>query len=260
MKKKLIVAISILFCVSAIGAIIVANIPHVEAKELVKAIKAENCNEVKALLAEGVNPNVTTTSDFSEFILNIVEDSGERPITVACDTGNLEIVEMLIAHGATAEPSKKGGWSPLRETLFYYQPEDKKIVELLLENGALVNEDSVYEPVVFVAAEMIPKKYDKEKSSGSYYVGDYDAEIAQGITEIVSLLLDKGNYDVNIKKSNGNTLLICAAKSGNKYLVEYLVSAGCNVSAADNFDKTAIDYANEEGFEDIADFLSKAMQ
>ena len=38
------------------------------------------------------------------------------------------------------------------------------------------------------------------------------------------------------------------------------VSVGCDVSAADNFGKTAIDYANEEGFEDIADFLSKAMQ
>ena len=121
MKKKIIISVSVLISICLLGVGIVINLPHIKASVLVDAIEAEDCTKVEKMLEDGVNPNVTTTSDIDEFILNIVESSGKRPITVACEVGNLEIVEMLIAHGATAEPTEKGGWSPLRETLFVYQ-------------------------------------------------------------------------------------------------------------------------------------------
>lgn len=220
------------------------NTPYENASHLVKAIKSEDYDKVEELFESGVDPNITTTSDVTEVILNFVESTGERPLSVACNVGNLEIVKLLIKYGATAEPYDKCGWSPLNQTLLCYQPDDKEIVKLLLENGADINENDSYGIPIFNAASMLPKKYDRQENNRVYYIDGYDAEVAQGITDIVEMMLEYGSYDVNMRSSyHGTTLLIAATKSGNRCLVEYLLSKGCDVAAKDNSNKTALDYA-----------------
>lgn len=258
MKNKKILIILSLIVIFVVGLLTFYNSPHRKASILVTAIKQEDCEKVEKLLSDGVDPNITTTSDVTEFILNAVESTGERPLSVACEVGNLEIVQMLIDYGATAEPYDSCGWSPLNQTLFHYQPEDKAIVQLLLQNGADINEEQPYGLPIFSAAEMLPKKYDKQDNNSAQYIGDYDIEVAQGITDIVKMLLEYGDYDVNLKSSyNGVTLLICAAKSENCCLVEYLISKGCDVTAKDNANKTALDYAQDNGNEEIMMLLKK---
>ena len=105
---------------------------------------------------------------------------------------------------------------------------------------------------------MLPRKYDKNKSNGTYYEGEYDEEVAKGITDIVSLLLKHGNYDINLRSSKDATLLMYASKSGNKYLVQFLLSEGCDISAMDKSGKTALNYATAEGHVEIADILLNA--
>lgn len=253
MRKALIV----MFVIALIAVVIfIIDTPHRKSAALVKAIKTEDYDRVEQMLKSGVDPNIGTTSDFAEFILNIVESGGQRPISVACDIGNFRIVKLLVDYGATAEVIEDDGdWSPLRYALFDYQPEDKKIIELLLNNGADVYEKGSYEPVVFTAAQMIPSKYYGERINGTYYEDEYNSEVAKGITEIVGFMLDYGNIDVNITKSNGDTLLIVASKKGNKELVEYLLSAGCDKTAKNKLDKTALDCAVETGNEEIINLL-----
>lgn len=220
---------------------------------LISAIESNDIATVKSLLESGVDPNRTNVqpSKFWTFL----EYAPRRPLSVACDQGNLQIVQLLIDYGATAEPIKGTDWSPLRETLFYYHPNDVQIVELLLQNGASADDVEDERPV-FVAARMTPKVFDKEKTNGTVFLGGYDEASAEGITQIVVLLL--GDEDVNAVNSYDQTLLILGVQKGNICLVEYLLSAGCDPSIVDIYGKTALDYANEVNNATIIDLLKQA--
>lgn len=241
-KNKVLI---IMICVLAVAIIaFVCDLPHINAARLVEAIKAEDYDRVEKLLVSGIDPNVTTSSELTEVILNFVESTGERPLSVACKVGNLQIVKLLIDYGATAEPHGTCGWSPLNQTLLHYQPDDKEIVELLLSSGADIYEDDGYGIPIFNAASMLPKKYNGQDGNKANYIDGYDADTASQITDIVKLMLEYGNYDVNVRSPyQDTTLLITAVKCGNINLAEYLLSEGCDMSAVDITGKTALDYA-----------------
>ena len=123
-------------------------------------------------------------------------------------------------------------------------------MEILLKYGADINEDNPYGQPIFNAARMSPNKS-----------GSYDAEVSQGITDIVIMLLEYGEFDVNLKSSyNDATLLITATKSENICLVEYLLSMGCDVTLKDSANKTALDYAQEYKNEEIIKLLQENNQ
>lgn len=254
MNNKKIVIISVLLFVFVVGTVTICNTPHRRAKFLVKAIREEDYDEVEKLLNEGVDPNIPTASDIEEFILNIVETGRERPLSVACNIGNLELIKLLIDYGATAEQNGKCGWSPLRETLFFYKPNDVEIVKILLDNGAEPDFVENGQLPVFIAADMMPRVFDKNKANGTVWASDYDVESAKGITEIVCLLL--GDKSVNIKTKSGETLLMKAVQRENIYLVEYLISAGCDIEMKDSKGMTALDYAKKTGNKSIIALLS----
>lgn len=261
MKKEKIILIILTSILAVITIVLSVKLfilrkPYRDSLKLIKAIKNEDIAEIEQMLESGVDPNVITASEYDMRFLNALETGPQRPLSVACDVANLEIVEMLIEHGATAEPDDKSGWSPLNQTLFHYQPDDKAIVELLLKYGADINEDNPYGQPIFNAVAMTPEKYDKKENNRVYYVDGYDVEVAQGITNIVKMLLEYGEFDVNLKSSyNDATLLITATKSENICLVEYLLSIGCDVTLEDNANKTALDYAQEYKNEEIIKLL-----
>ena len=249
-KRWIIVSISIviIFCFIIINII---DAPYRKSEQLIKAIELNDVEQISDFLNEGVDPNCPSMR--SNWLYTMLEMSPERPLSVACEKGDLEIVELLINYGATAELSESAGWSPLRSTLFYCKPDDVAIIKLLLQHGATVNdEESGYLPV-FYASMMIPKRYDEEKSNGTVFFDGYDQETAKDITEIVSMLLPKGSPD--IKTDGGTTLLMNACKVGNFHLVEYLISIGCDTNIADSNGKTAYDYALENGYTEIANLL-----
>ena len=241
--KKIIIAAVILAFVLILCLICTPNKYH-NAEILAKAIESENVDEVRNLLEKGIDPNVATLSD--SWIWSFLEMSPRRPISVACRTGNLEIVELLIEYGATTE-TFEGEHGPLQETLFYYHPNDVEIVNLVLEYG---NTDEL----VFEAAKMVPSVFDKTKQNGTVFMGGYDEASAKGITEVVKLLL--GDKDVNTAYDFGKTLLMVAVEKENIYLANYLLSAGADISIFDNKGKTALDYAIETENEDLI-FLIK---
>ena len=135
MKRKAVFIglILMLLVLIAIGALVVHFYypsKYQNADKLISAIENEDVTQVKKLLDEGIDPNQTNMppGNYSFF-----EMSATRPLSVACRTGNLEIIELLLTHGATVEYQEHTGWSPLKEALFFTNPDDLKIVELLLE-------------------------------------------------------------------------------------------------------------------------------
>ena len=224
----------------------VVDTPYRNAQNLIDAIQDQDVERVTALLEAGVDPNQTNAKPSKWW--RLVEFSPVRPLTSACETGNLKIIKLLIDYGATAEYREYADWSPLRMTLFHCHPDDVEIVELLLEHGA---DPSVRESdytAVFAAADMYPIPAGSNNS-----MTDYDTETAQAITKIVKMLLKDGA--VNDQTEYGKTLLMYAARRGNLYLAEYLIAQGGDISITDSQGKTALDYAVDAQKQDMVELL-----
>lgn len=208
--------------------------PFRNATCLIKAIRAEDVSTVTNLLNSGIDPNQTDIP--ISFYWTIFEFSAVRPISVACETGNIELVKLLIDHGATAEHIEYTGWSPLRETLFRTDADDLEIIQLLLANGAdpFVLESG--EPPVFAAARMYPELFGDDG-----YTSNYNETVGRDITAIVALLI--GDQPIDMLSESGYTLLMCAAQRGNYHLTEYLISCGSNLALTNVQGETARDLA-----------------
>jgi len=230
--------------------IISVNSDWYKTEKLIKAIKSEDVVEVEKLLKSGINPQKTDVSP--SWFWTLLEVTPTRPLAVACNIGNLEIVKLLIDYGATAEPIDGTGFSPLREVLFYYHPNDVEIVNILLENGANINEPEDME-LVYIAAKMTPKVYDKHKTNGTVFASGYDENTAKGITNIVVTLLNERS--INIVNEYGESLLILGVKRGNEYLVKYLLDNGADDSLVDYTGKSALDYAIQANNIEVIEIL-----
>lgn len=248
-RKKLSIIATIAIAVFVLC--IVLMLPN-KTQKLITAVEDGNVEKVRTLLENGVDPNIPEYKP--GLFWTLLETAPRRPLSVACNAGNYEIVSLLIQYGATAEYVPGTGWSPLRETLFYFHENDVQIVKLLLENGADMGLEEDDLPV-FVAAKMVPQKYDIQKINGTVFSGKYDLEVAAGITEIVKMLLS--DRSVDIQNSLGETLLILAVKSENIHLVEYLLSSKCDTSILDAKGKSAYDYAVQLGNANIVSLLAQ---
>ncbi|KAH8592638.1 ankyrin repeat-containing domain protein, partial [Bisporella sp. PMI_857] len=65
--------------------------------------------------------------------LAVANKSGWTPLNSACDSGHLEIVQLLLEKGADLAVANKSGWTPLNSAC---DSGHLEIVQLLLEKGA----------------------------------------------------------------------------------------------------------------------------
>ena len=76
-----------------------------------------------------------------------------------------------------------------------------------------------------------------------------------GHTEIVMLLLEN-KCDANITGNLGDTPLILAANRNKMDTVRALVEAGCDITIRGEGNKTAADWAKQQGHHDLAEYLT----
>lgn len=255
--KYMIFCLIALLASSAIVYTCICGYYHFATKELLQAIEKEDTLKVEQLLNEGVDPNMLQVPPGK--IWCFLEYSQDWPLSMACKTGNLKTVELLISYGANVEPSVEAGFTPLQATLLYFQPEDPEIVALLLKNGAKT-EYSQNEKVVISAVRMKPCVYDKTKANGTVFSTGYDEETAKGITKIVDMLLAGKDIDV----ATGTALLTASIQQENLFLTGYLLENGFDPSIPNSLGKTPLDYAEEtqnvELLQILMDFLDTEME
>ena len=76
-----------------------------------------------------------------------------------------------------------------------------------------------------------------------------------GHTDIVMLLLEN-KCNLNITDRRGNTPLILAAINNKMDTVRALVEAGCDITIRGEGNKTAADWAKQQGHHDLAEYLT----
>lgn len=148
----------------------------------------------------------------------------------AIQRGDLAAVRTWIAAGRSLEDRDETATSPLALAAFFNKP---AIFQELLQAGAVTQPTDDGNHLLFYAAWRNNRK-------------------------MVETLLAK-KLDVNFQckggGSSGQTALMGAVKGGHRKLVELLIAHGADLSLTDNKGHTALDYADENGQEELITYL-----
>lgn len=180
--------------------------------ELSSAVADEDVDKVRELINKGAN-------------VNAKEDGYSKitPLFIAVETGNIEIVQLLLDNGAKINAQDKGKQTPLMRL---DDDATTELVGLLVRYGAKVS-----------AA-------DKE--------GHTALILAAGGSNaaVVKALIDAG-ADVNAATKAGQTALMEAAEYDDLESVKLLLEAGARVNAKNKDGETAWDLSTDEEVEKL---------
>lgn len=177
--------------------------------ELVSAAMEGDFENVKARIMMGAKINARDKSR-----------GGISPLHAAVQTGNLEIVEYLLVHGA--KPNIRNSY---KQTPAMFIEEDETALEmarLLVRYGAKLS------------------LVDKEKNTFLHHLAD-SVDNADLVREAIA-----NGAKVNAVNKEGKTALMIAVDEINTETVEVLLQSGADVNVRDREGKTALDYAGEE--------------
>jgi len=182
---------------------------------LFEAVKENNVEEVRGLIALGANVNENSGLCYSTF--------NQTPLHWSClivNRNDAHITKMLVEAGADVNAKDSDGWTPL-----YWAISEEKVdnAKILIEVGADVNSKSI---------------------DGNSPLRE---AIFQGNVKLVSLLIKHG-ADVNSQDNNGNTLLhniisdIVVDIYMPKDILNMLIKAGANLQSKNFKNETPLEF------------------
>lgn len=199
------------------------------------------------------NGNLTVLQEeLTSLNINQKDDEGKTMLHYAISQNNLNAVKLLLRQKANIELKDNKGFLP---TDIMYQEswtdygflsislkEAYKEIELLLL--------SYMSSIIFINKKML-----------------FSAAIEGSIVAVKEAIHSAGVWDVDIRLSDGRTPLHLAAKKGHSKVVMALLNQHQNnvkrkgfsmdnyINATDSFGKTALDYATENGLEEIIEII-----
>ncbi|MFL6373610.1 MAG: ankyrin repeat domain-containing protein [Pyrinomonadaceae bacterium] len=179
---------------------------------LSQAVADEDKSLIRDAIAKGADPNARETSD-----------SKITPMFLAVETGDPEIVQMLLDAGAKVNIRSTSKETPLMRL---DSDGTRSLVELLIRNGAKVNvaDEDGNTPLIHAA----------ENST----------------SDAIAALIEAG-ADVNAANSDGETALIKAADRGDIQTVRALLFAGARVNDRDKDGDNAWDKTSDHEIESL---------
>ena len=217
------------------------------------ASKEGHCDNVRFLLER--HPDV-----------NMEDRDGLTPLELASYTGELEVVGILLKHGATAsvDPREKQGQPPLSMALALRNGH-QDVVKLLIQSGAPVEScqtdgwtwSSLFDAAVYGHLEIV-RLLIKSGAAVDYCHSDgwtplYVAS-RYGYQDVVQLLIQSGAA-VKSRENNGCNPLFGASTYGYLDVVQLLIQSGAAVNSRENNGCTPLFGASEFGYLDIVLFL-----
>jgi len=168
--------------------------------------------------------------------INKNEEFEDEPLIHAIKRGNNDIIKYLIDHGATIDQDiDKSIYTPL-----YYaiQMENEEIVQYLIDHGAAFNSKKEAPSLPSLLTEAIRCQNDNIAKrlidAGADITSDVGinsllATINLGKKDLVKYMLEKG-VDVNKKTRGNKTSLMVAIDKGDEEIVKELVEHGADVN------------------------------
>lgn len=199
---------------------------------LLKASRNGDTKLAAESLANGANPNAKTS---------MVEEPPSFPaLAFAVKTGNLELVKLLVEHGADINAVALSGAPPL---LFACMDGKMEMVNFLIGHGASLTNATAslcwaawrgYSNIVVL---LVDKGVPVDQPAGELGT-PFQMAIQGGFVDIARFLIKHG-ADVN-KTERGATPLHTAVKYGSPTTVSFLLEAGANPNARDSYSSTPL--------------------
>lgn len=204
---------------------------------LMVAVRAGRKEIVLWLIQQGAKVNAVTKRENGTALLG------------ACDRGHVDVIRVLVEHGANVNHADSQGWTPLLAALSQNQT---ATAQYLITNGANIDVQLRNgRSALMVAAErgnaeLVQLLIEKGASINHTDEGGehalLEATIA-GRTDVVSLLVKKGAA-LDLQDLAHWTALIKAAAHGRCEIVRVLCDAGADPTKRNKFGRTALDYAS----------------
>jgi ankyrin repeat protein len=188
---------------------------------------------VKMLVERGANPNQQLYYHaVARNILGADTGRGTTPFLTACAYGDIEIVKLLLAHGANPRLATSDGQGPI-------------ILATTARTGGSGFPNSRIAGVAAPRREVIEDAAEGRNGKGPR---------VNPTVELIRLLAASG-ADVNLmsrrhylQRTRGGSALHYATRAGNKEAMAALVELGIDVNAKDEDGLTALDYAMGRGY------------
>ncbi|WP_419198881.1 ankyrin repeat domain-containing protein [Wolbachia endosymbiont of Rhagoletis cingulata] len=230
-------------------------------KPLHLAVDANRLSVVKLLLDRGANVNVTdmygkTPLDLAteEDVIEVLEKARlDQGLLINARDGNLDKVKDLIARGANLETKDNNDNTTLHNAC---SNGHLKVVEYLIKKGASLkakNKDNKT-PLELADHKGYINIVEMIKQIQSGLDEELLSAVKNGDPNKVDDLVSHG-ASLEVKDSNGNTLLHYASQNGHLKVVEYLIEKGASLKAKNKDGNTPLDLAVKEN---IKEFLKKA--
>ena len=181
------------------------------ATDLIRAVEVSDVEKVKTLIQQGTPARSTSAA-----------------LLVASWNGDVDLVRLLLAHGASANAKDKAGTALMRAA----RMGNSSVVDLLLGAGANPNFRNDNGTALYLAAE-------------------------EGHADVVQELLRSG-ADVNAGHRFGGSPLVAAADQGHLSIVKILLAAGADPHATDSSNENALFRATVFSHTNVIQFLLRA--
>ena len=196
--------------------------PEADPYSLLAAAEAGCTPAVELLLKAGYDPLALSSS--SKLLGSIIsgDASGYNALTIACQNGHIEIVELILQRPVDLNAMQDNGLTPLMAAC-NAENDNLEIVQLLLEAGAdpnlpiMVQASSISCPSLLFAC-------------------------TKGHLELVKFLLKEVGGNVNLQQETGETFLMTACDGGHKDIVLTLLESGADPNICDNDGDNALYY------------------
>ena len=182
-------------------------------------------NIATALINAGANLD-PKTSRLNTFSFRV----GYTPLHTAASVNHIEMVKLLIKHGANINSKDEADNSPLHLATYHGHG---KMAKLLIESGAYIHSRNYNDNLPIQMAAHA------------------------GLPEVIQQLIEAGS-PINAQDQVGDTPLHDAALQGQVEAAQVLIEAGADVNATNNAGKTPLDLAEQQGHGSLAEALKAA--
>ncbi|HSA34129.1 MAG TPA: ankyrin repeat domain-containing protein, partial [bacterium] len=176
--------------------------PSAPPQDIFEAIRRQDKETVVEFLNKKVN-------------LSLINEEDKTPLLCAAEIGAIEIVRLLIDHGAALEAKAKDRRTPLMLAISNAHP---AVAAYLLQKGADVNVHSIthYTPIMQAAAK--------------------------GYLDLMREMIPKADK-INTQNDEGRTALMIAARFGHRDIIDLLLARNASLKMVDKNGNGAISFA-----------------